>query len=408
MEKLTVLQLGSPAGLYGAERWILALIKYLNSEKVHTIVGVIKDNSGDNAPLCKEAQLRGFDTCEIEAYGRFNFSAVRKLRKFLVDNEVDILHTHFYKTDLLGLLAVRGTKCKLISTPHGWSTKADFKLQCYELLDRCLFPFMDAVVPLSEDLFRPLRKSKVYRAVNRLTHRSFLSINRKHGTNQKIKQLTDQQTNLHLITNGVDLSEIEKCDITTAELALLHNDGHYIIGYIGQLIPRKGLNVLFKSLSVLDKDLPWHLVLVGDGEQRSELECFADECKISDRVTFFGYRDNRIEFLNGFDLFVLPSRLEGIPRCLMEAMAAQKLILASDIPGCNDLINDNENGLLFNVDDVDNLTEQLGRIIRHPERFAGLAIAGNEYVNAHYSAASMAGKYQELYDSLIKARFNQR
>ncbi len=399
---LNILQLGSPAGLYGAERWILALIKYLDPEKIQTIVGVIKDRPGDDAPLCKEAQLRGFDTCEIEAFGRFNFTAVCKLRQFITDHHVDILHTHFYKTDLLGLLAVRGTKCKLISTPHGWSTKADFKLQCYEWLDRCLFPFMDAVAPLSDDLYEPLAQSNLYNMVNRLVKRNVDSskeLSHQKGYSLKENQI-NELTNLHLITNGVDLSEVEECTAIAPELGSIRKSGSFIIGYIGQLIPRKGLEVLLRALAQLEISLSWQLALVGEGEQREELEKLVGDLNLTDHVHFFGYRQNRLEFLNGFDLFVLPSRLEGIPRCLMEAMSAKKLILASDIPGCNDLITDKKNGLLFEVDNVDNLTESLESVVRQPEQYSDLAQVGYEHVNKRYSASRMAEEYQQLYYSL--------
>ncbi|MBK8653195.1 MAG: glycosyltransferase [Haliscomenobacter sp.] len=69
-------------------------------------------------------------------------------------------------------------------------------------------------------------------------------------------------------------------------------------------------------------------------------------------MAFLGFRDDRLNFLKGFDIFVLPSRSEGIPRCLMEAMAAQVTVIASDIPGCTDLIKHEQTGLLFEVDNV--------------------------------------------------------
>jgi len=373
---LKVLQLGSPAGLYGAERWILALVKHLDPNQVKTIVGVIRDSSIDEVPLCAEAEKLGFATAIIEAHGRFNFSAVRKLKKYIIEQQIDILHTHFYKTDLIGLLATRGTNCKLVSTPHGWSTKADFKLWCYEQLDRLIFPFMDAVVPLSEDLYIPLA------ARDRLFRRSKAT------------------SNVKLINNGVDLSEVKECNTVAMELQDWREQGEFIIGYIGQLIPRKGLDVLLNALAKLGFEVRWRLALIGEGEQRHELEKLAEELGIRERVSFFGYRKNRLEFLRGFDVFVLPSTLEGIPRCLMEAMAAKKLVLASDIPGCNGLVQHQNNGLLFGCDDVSCLVEQLQQIINNSDVYSGLAYAGYTYVSENYSAGRMAEEYQRVYVQL--------
>ena len=138
---IKVLQLGSPTGMYGAERWILALIKHLDPQKVTSIVGVIKDDDNQDAPLCQEAEKLGFRTQFFEAHGKINFSVIKQLREFIRQEKLDILHTHFYKTDIIGLLATRGTTCKIISTPHGWTESPDFKLRLYEAIDRMVFPF---------------------------------------------------------------------------------------------------------------------------------------------------------------------------------------------------------------------------------------------------------------------------
>jgi len=107
--------------------------------------------------LCKKAEKMGFETKIFTAYGKFNFSAVKQLRLYILKNNIHIVHTHGYKQDLIALLSSKGTNCKIISTPHGWSRDAGFKLQCYETLDRLIFPFFDAVVPLSPDLYRSIK-----------------------------------------------------------------------------------------------------------------------------------------------------------------------------------------------------------------------------------------------------------
>src|SRR5208283_5826212 len=104
------------------------------------------------------------------------------------------------------------------------------------------------------------------------------------------------------------------------ELIQFRNEGIFIIGYIGQLIPRKGLDVLLDAVSRLSFE-NWRLAIIGEGESRLSLENQAKDLKISDKVCFFGFREDRIAFLRGFDVFVLPSRSEGIPRSVMEAMA---------------------------------------------------------------------------------------
>ena len=372
-ERIRVLHLGSPTGIYGAERWILALAKHLPPDQVDSVIGTIQDLPGETPQLCRHAAKLGFQTTTIEALGRVNLQAISRLRESIRDLAIDVVHTHGYKTDLIGAFAVRGTNSLIVSTPHGWSHKAGLNLRIYEALDRVAFAFHDATVPLSEDLY--------------------------HG----LRNLPWLGQKLHLILNGVDVSEIDNVDGTTPELSRLQAQGKTIIGYIGQLIPRKGLDVLllaFERSGLEDS----HLCIVGEGPERARLEMQAHALGLDERVTFFGYREDRLDFLAGFDVFVLPSTLEGIPRCLMEAMTARVAVVATDIPGCRDIVADGVTGLLFPPGDVDALAHHLEALVTRPALKSSLETAGSELVRSEFSAELMAGRYLSLYRDLLRGR----
>lgn len=368
-KKIKVLQLGSPTGLYGAERWILALARYLDSNKIDVIVSVLRDDPNLAAPLCDEARKLGLRTHVFNAYGQINWSAVSQLRRFIVDNNIHILHTHGYKTDVIGLFATRKTNCRLITTPHGWSVKAGFKLGLYEAFDRFIFRYFDIVAPLSETLFSEL---------------------------SAVPSLRDK---LRLIENGVDLLEIDTQIQLAQELLQWKEEGYFLVGYIGQLIERKNLKVLIEAFAKFS--LPKKkLILLGEGEQRQELEKLTTNLNITHEVEFLGFRDDRLSFLKGFDIFVLPSRLEGIPRCLMEAMGAKIPVIASDIPGCNDLVKHDQTGLLFELSSSESLLGCLNQFKEINLR-SRLGQAGRDFIRENYSAASMAKKYEIIYENLL-------
>lgn len=372
--------MGSPTGLYGAERWILALIKHLPPSEVESFVGVIKDSSELETPLCTVASKLGFQAHVIEAYGKLSRSAIGKLRRLLLEHQIDILHTHGYKTDLIGVLAVRGTPCKTLSTPHGWSVNAGFKLQVYEALDRLSFLFMDAVAPLSRDLFDGL------------------------------ESLPGLKRKLHLIENAVDLSEIDAPGETPDVLHRWRQEGRAVIGYIGQLITRKRIDTLIEAFHALD--IPnKQLCLIGDGPQRQELEALSERLGEGRNVAFLGFRGDRIDFLKGFDIFVLPSELEGIPRCLMEATGAGVAVIASDIPGCREVVISEQTGLLVPPGDAEALSRQMSRLIESQTLRDRLARAGAERTRQRYSADAMAGAYTQIYRAMIEVgvhRANRR
>ena len=370
-KKIKVLQLGSASGLYGAERWILSLIKYLDPAIIESHVGAIKDKTDHEVPLCIEASRLGFPGHIIESNEKFGFSSIKKLKNLIQEQQIDILHTHGYKTDFVGLLATAGTSCKIISTPHGWTQQPDFKLRIYEIADRLIFPFFDIVAPLSKGLLEPLRK------------------------------LPGLKNKLQLITNGVDIGEVEALQEISSEIIELKKKGAFVIGYIGRLTPGKGLDVLFKALA--EHSAPhWHIAMVGEGEQTAELQALAENLGISERVHFYGFRPDRLTFLKGFDLFALPSRSEGIPRCLMEAMSAEIPVVASDIPGCRNLIDGKTTGLLFELDNHKDLAKAITRLSTEPETRSNIIKAGKKFIHNNYSAARMAREYEELFCKMVK------
>jgi len=369
-DRLRLLELGNPKGLYGAERWILAIMRYIDRDKIVPWVATIRDDPHQSAPLCAEAEKMGCITHIFECLGRYNSSAVSLLRSFILENRIDVLHTHGYKTDLIGLMAVRGTGCRIVSTPHGWTKQPDFKLWCFEMLDRMIFPLIDAVVPLSEDLYKGL------------TH------------------VPGMGSNLHFIRNGVDVSEIEAVQNKAEELLTWKQRGDLVIGYMGRLTAGKGLDILLNALA-LSGHQDWRVAIIGEGEYRDELLSLAKDLGISNRVKFFGYRPDRLSFLKGFDLFVLPSRSEGIPRCVMESMAARIPVIATDIPGCRYLIEHLKTGMLFPMDNSVALVEAVERITSDPALRGDISACAYEYINDKYSAARMAREYEDLFLTLV-------
>lgn len=367
---LKVMQLGSPTGMFGAERWILALCRYLPRERILSTIAVVKDEPGGEPALCAHARTLGIDTVEIEAFGRVNLRAVSQIRQLLMSRQIDVLHTHGYKPDILGMLATAGTDCRLMSTPHGWSADAGLKVRLYEALERLAFARFDAIVPLSQDLLNGLSR--------------YPWLRRK----------------LSLVRNAVDLAEIAECRTYAIELSELRSTGAFVFGYVGQLIARKRVDVLIRALARLPGS-DAHLVLVGEGPLGHALQSLVRQVGLTGRVHFFGFRDDRIAFVKGLDVFVLPSVLEGIPRAMMEAMAAGVPAIGSDIEGVRTLIKHEQTGLLFEPDNEAGLALCMQRLRDEEALRKQLALAGRLMVNREFAPAGMAAAYLSQYERLV-------
>lgn len=356
-------------GLYGAERWILALLNAFTGQEVHSTLVNLVDRDGDQSAVVSIARQQGKKAFDFNTGGKFNLFAALRLARLIKAEGVQIIHGHGFKSDILGLLAARLAGCPVLTTPHGWSLDDDWKLKMYERLDRFSFSFMDMVCPLSPDLAAGLT-----------------------GTIAPAK--------MRLILNGVDIDEIRRA--SPAEKS--HPDA-FIIGYIGQLIERKDLPTLltaFHSLRTERDNL--RLIIIGDGPARQGLEAECQRLGMSDQIDFLGYRPDAASWLKTFDLFVLPSQLEGIPRCIMEALAAAIPVVATDIPGNKDLVSHQLTGLLYPVGDSPELARCISYMIDHPVEARQMAKNGNLKVIAEYSNRKMAAEYATIYHSLAAAR----
>ena len=371
MKPVRVLQLATAGPLYGAERWILALMNNLDPAVTACELAVLDDMPGIEPPLLQAARQGGLVGHAIPCAGRIDMGAVRALNRLIRERDIAVVHTHGYKADVIALLAARNTAARTLATPHGWSESATRAVAAYEWLDRAIFGLFDAVAPLSPELCDDVRRNPF------------------------------AARKLHYIANGVDLSEIAAARTAAASLPPL--GGRPVIGYVGQLIARKDLETLLHAFTQWSRP-DAALVLVGDGDGRAKLERLADELGIADRAMFTGFTPQRLEWMARFDAFVLPSRKEGIPRCLMEAMALGIPVIATDIPGNRELVEPGVTGLSFPVGAVARLRDGFDRLFgdgADPLRNR-LALAGRERVEQGFSGRSMAQGYQRLFAQLVQ------
>jgi glycosyltransferase involved in cell wall biosynthesis len=346
----------TPNGLYGAERWILALLNHINKSKIQIIL--ICDSSS-NLSLLNEAKMKGIKTKSLNVKSNFSLlEYMTKLSELLKKEKIDILHTHGYKSDLIGLFSARKMGIKIISTPHGWSVNAGVKLKIYEGIDKIALGFFDCVAPLSEQI-----------------KQSLLAVNKR-----KIK----------LIHNFVDLES----------LPTPKNGDFNLITYTGQLVERKRVQDLIKAMQFVDNKNA-KLQIIGDGPRRKELEKLAKNLNLENKITFLGFRKNRLELLNKSAIFVLPSDSEGISRALMEAMTMGKLVIGTDIPGISDLIINKKTGLLVPIRSPEKIADAINWILDHEKESKNIAKNASVKIKKEFSAEKAAKEYEKLYNSLM-------
>ncbi len=174
--------------------------------------------------------------------------------------------------------------------------------------------------------------------------------------------------------------------------------------FVGRLHEQKGVDVLLEAFQHLvkrfpDKDL--RLDLLGDGPLRKDLESLAVELGIAQQVDFVGQCDTVSRYLRSADIFVLPSRAEGISNALLEAMACGLPVVASRIPGNVDVVCDRRNGLLFAANQAESLFEAVSELLTDAQLRAQLGTEARRTVEAEFSLDSVSDRYIALYRELL-------
>jgi GalNAc-alpha-(1->4)-GalNAc-alpha-(1->3)-diNAcBac-PP-undecaprenol alpha-1,4-N-acetyl-D-galactosaminyltransferase len=144
---------------------------------------------------------------------------------------------------------------------------------------------------------------------------------------------------------------------------------------IGRLNPQKGFDLLIKAFARIQAKYPdWQITILGEGSMRSELEDLRSQLQLTDRVHLPGLVTNIQDYLDQADLFVMPSRFEGFPMALCEAMACGLPVLATDcLSGPRDIIENGVNGVLVATEDVDALAAGLDALMSNPAQRQQLA-----------------------------------
>lgn len=171
-----------------------------------------------------------------------------------------------------------------------------------------------------------------------------------------------------------------------------------VVGSVGRLAKVKNFDVLIRAIGLLPKDII--LVLVGSGPEEKTLKKLVSILGLKKRVYFLGEREEVAEILNGFDIFVLPSEWEGFPLALIEAAANGKAIVATDVGGIAEFIDDEETGVLIKKSDPGLLAKELKFLWQNPKKRKRLGQGA--YTKAQdFDTQKMVYKYEKIYSSLL-------
>lgn len=374
MENYHILQLIGGGEIGGAEQHVLTLLQELDSARLTLISGCLIE--GPFAHLTEEL---GISTLRFPMKHALDLSRIPSLLTELRKNKINLIHTHGSRANLLGRLAGHWAKIPVVSTYHS-SLRQDYLSPTAAHvalgLDRLTLPLTSGIITVSEALShevaarggRNLRT--IYNGIQPLPH---------------LQEKTYRQNQRYLFRKQWGIP-----------------DNALVLGSIARLHPTKGLETLIEAAAQLLPQFPHiHLLLIGDGPLRSDLEESLENSGIS--YTLPGFIPKGYQALPAMDLFILPSLSEGMGLVLLEAMQAQLPIIATHVGGIPEVIRDGQDGLLVPPADSRALAESCLTLLTQPLLCKQLIQSGlNRWQS--FSIQSMVKRTENFYKEILQSK----
>jgi len=352
------------------------LVLGLEKERFNVIF-IYLSGHGVDRNLREESGYKVFYLSNIELINAFRLSILFKLIKILKGHQIDVLHCHAHKPTVYGVMAARfaGTPV-VLSHVHGLGRSGNFRRRLTNfLLSRRCSRIISVANGVKADVLR----------------------NNWHMPAEKVA----------VLENSVDYARFAGVSVEKSEARRMLglSPGAFVFGTVGRLAPTKGLGFLIEAFSRTKEHVPSaQLVLLGDGLSRAQLERQALETSCGDSIHFLGHKDNIEQLYRAMDVFVLSSIAEGMPRAILEAMAAGVPCIATEVGGIPEIINSPEVGLLVRPKDPLDLARAMVELAEATgDQLQKVAEKASDRVRRLYSHDVVREKLRKLYESELEA-----
>lgn len=324
----------------------------------------------------RTAIASGLRIRQINQHCLVDMSMPFQIKRHLKEGGFTVLQTHGYKANFLGMIVHKMTGIPWVAFAHG-KTVENWKIRFYTRLDIFAMKRADRVVAVSKGLYE-----------------------------HQLKPAGIQQSRVRVVHNAIDADTIQPTvprEQMRKELSLPQES--FVIGVIGRFSPEKGQDIFVKAVaqaSGIGTDL--RVLFVGDGPEMDRVKSMARDLGIEDRLIFLGYRDDIPNLYQAIDVVVIPSRSEGLPNVLLEALAVGKAVIATDVGGIAEVIEHRENGILLPANDVTSLAAALEEIYRNTELYNHITGNSRQSVKINFSTEARAKNIYSVYQELLSER----
>ncbi|PAU81444.1 glycosyl transferase [Halovibrio salipaludis] len=370
---MKVLHLIDSGGLYGAEKMLLALVSEQIKQGLEPMILSAGEPAIEEKPLEAEARRLGLPITPWRMKPGLNLPEARKIITWAREQGYDLMHSHGYKFNILAGIWPRRMRLPLVATLHGYVRAPRFtKMWLYELMDRLVLRRMQGVILVNEPM--------------RVELESVL-----------------QGSKAHVIPNGVDIADIER----RAEEEPASDMGHFLSTHspvilgVGRLSREKAFERLIEAFAAIRDHYPQAgLLVVGEGKQRGELESLVQQYSLDTDVLMPGFQENVPALMARADALVIPSRTEGLPITLLEAMTLKLPVIASAVGAMPEVLENGENGWIVQEPFPESIRDSLHECLKNQEPRSYKVQKAYQKVHRIYSSRAMATAYSDIYQQV--------
>lgn len=324
---------------------------------------------GENGELTERAQKIGIKVYVVPSLIREinickDIMAIKDLVLIIKKYKPDLLHAHSSKAGIIGRLAAKFTGIPVIFTVHGWAFTEGVsknKRIIYLWIERLFARLCDKIICVSE-----------------------------YDRQLALKHKVAKKESLITIHNGVSEFDISVSRAPQEKVVII---------MVARFSPQKDYKTLLLALK--DINSPIEVLLVGEGELLQSSKQLASELNLNEKVKFLGMRKDVKKLLSRSDIFVLVSHYEGLPISIIEAMSAKLPIIASNVGGVSELVEDGFNGFLIKRGDYRDLNNKLNILINNKELREKMGRKSYQKYKDEFTIERMLDKTFKVYDELI-------
>jgi len=324
--------------------------------------------------LARRAAAAGITVHPVAMRAEWDPLAILRLRSLIERRAVDVVHMHTSHAHFLGVIAARlaGRRPATIV-----ARRVDFSIHRHPFsLSGLKYRFgVDAYVAVSRAIKEVLARDGV------------------------------DPGKIAVVHSGIDPSRLGGADGSRLREEFGLPRGTPVVGTVAHFAWHKGLEFLVDAAPLVARDVPGaRIFIVGEGNLVRKIKERARERRAADHIVFTGFRPDVPDFLDLFDVFVMPSLMEGLCTSILDALILEKPVVASRVGGIPEIIEEGATGLLVPPGDGAALAAAIVRLLREPELGRELAARGREKVERDFSIAAMVEGNIRIYESVLSGR----